>query len=154
MVKGVAELQKKLTVVFPALVKRRIEEAMKVAIQEVVAEMENTAPVYAGPEIRRSDGSPIRPRALRDSIGWKWGDPPKGSISFGSVQTGLAGEGVTKISIYAGDKEAFYARWVEYGTRKWKGNPFFYRTWRNHRSRVRGRITRAIRKAIKEMGPV
>lgn len=154
MVKGVAELERKLTKVFPALVKRRIEEAMKVAVREVVEDMESAAPVYVGLDRLRSDGSAIRPGALRDSIGWKWGDAPKGTVSLGSMQTGLKGDDVSKITIYAGDREAFYARWVEFGTRKWKGNPFFFSTWRNHRSRVRGRITRAIRKAIKEMGPV
>lgn len=154
MVTGVAELERKLTKVFPALVQRRVEEAMKDAVRAVVDDMEAAAPVYVGSEIKRSDGSAIRPGALRDSIGWKWGDAPKGTVSLGSVQTGLKDKEASKITIYAGDREAFYARWVEFGTRKWAGNPFFFRVWRNHRARVRGRITRAIRKAIKETGMV
>jgi HK97 gp10 family phage protein len=158
MVKGVAELQKKLTVVFPALVEQRVKEALEKAATQVVAQMKTRAPVYAGPPEIRSDkrhkGEPVIPGALRDSIGWTWGDAPKGTVSLGSVQTGLTKEGTTKLTIYAGDRKAFYARWVEFGTRKWVGNPFFFSTWRNNKRKVKGQLTRAIRKAIKEMGMV
>lgn len=158
MVKGVAELQKKLTVVFPALVEKRVKEAMEKAAGQVVAQMKSRAPVYAGPPEIRSDkrhkGEPVIPGALRDSIAWTWGDAPKGTVALGSVQTGLSKEGTTKLTIYAGDKKAFYARWVEFGTRKWAGNPFFFSTWRNNKRKVKGQLTRAIRKAIKEMGMV
>lgn len=154
MVTGVAELQKKLTVVFPALVEQRIKEALEKAADQVVAQMKSRAPVYAGPPEIRSDGSAVRPGALRESIGWTWGDAPKGTVALGSVQTGLTKEGTTKLTIYAGNREAFYARWVEFGTRKWTGNPFFFSTWRNNKRKVRGQITRALRKAIKETGMV
>jgi HK97 gp10 family phage protein len=158
MVKGVAELQKKLTVVFPALVEQRVKEALEKAANQVVAQMKSRAPVYSGPPEIRSDkrhkGEPVIPGALRDSIAWTWGDAPKGTVSLGSVQTGLTKEGTTKLTIYAGDRKAFYARWVEFGTRKWKGNPFFFSTWRNNKRKVKGQLTRAIRKAIKEMGMV
>jgi len=158
MVTGVKELERKLTVVFPATVKKRIEEAMKTAVGEVVDEMMSRAPVYVGDEITRRDkrhkGQRVRPGALRDSIGWKWGDAPKGTVSLGSVQTGFKDNDMSRITIYAGDKEAFYARWVEFGTRKWAGNPFFFSAWRNQRSKVKAAITRAIRKAIKETGMV
>jgi HK97 gp10 family phage protein len=154
MVTGVNELQRKLTVVFPALVEQRVKEALEKAADQVVAQMKARVPVYAGPPEIRSDGRPVRPGALRDSIGWTWGDAPKGTVALGSVQTGLTKEGTTKLTIYAGNKEAFYARWVEFGTRKWTGNPFFFSTWRNNKRKVRGQITRALRKAIKETGMV
>lgn len=158
MVTGVPELQKKLTVVFPALVEQRVKEAMEKAAESVVTQMRARAPIYSGPpEIRtdkRHKGEPVIPGALRDSIAWTWGDAPKGTVSLGSVQTGLDKEGATKLTIYAGDKKAFYARWVEFGTRKWAGNPFFFSTWRNNKRKVKGQLTRAIRKAIKEMGMV
>ena len=154
MVTGVRELEKKLTVVFPALVEQRVKEALEKAADQVVAQMKQRAPVYAGPDLKRSDGRPIIPGALRDSIGWTWGDAPKGTVSLGSVQTGLNKEGTTKLTIYAGDRKAFYARWVEFGTRKWAGNPFFFSTWRNNKRKVKGMLTRAIRKAIRETGMV
>lgn len=158
MVTGVKELEKKLTVEFPALVEQRVKEAMEKAAEQVVSQMKTRAPVYAGPEIVRTDrrhkGQPVIPGALRDSIGWTWGDAPKGTVSLGSVQTGLNKEGTTKLTIYAGNKQAFYARWVEFGTRKWAGSPFFFSTWRNNKRKVKGMLTRAIRKAIRETGMV
>lgn len=39
------------------------------------------------------------------------------------------------------------AKIQEFGTKKMPANPFFFPAWRMNRSRVRGRITRAIRKA-------
>lgn len=154
MVTGVSELQRALVQQLPLLVKGRVEEAMKQAVAAVVDDMEARAPVYVGDERIRRDkrhkGQPIRPGALRDSIGWKWGDAPKGTVSLGSVQTGFSEKGLSKITIYAGDKEAFYARWAEFGTSKWAGNPFFFGTWRQHKAKVKGWITRAIRRAIKE----
>jgi HK97 gp10 family phage protein len=158
MVTGVKELEKKLTKVFPELVEKRVREAMEKAANQVVSQMKTRAPVYVGDEVTRTDkrhkGQPVIPGALRDSIAWTWGDAPKGTVSLGSVQTGLNKEGTTKLTIYAGNKQAFYARWVEFGTRKWKGNPFFFSTWRDNKRKVKGQLTRAIRKAIKEMGPV
>lgn len=154
MVTGVKELERKLTVEFPALVEQRVKEALEKAASQVVAQMKARAPIYTGTDLVRSDGRPIRPGALRDSIAWTWGDAPKGTVALGSVQTGLAREGTTKLTIYAGNKEAFYARWAEFGTRKWRGNPFFFGTWRNYKRKVKGMLTRAIRKAIKEVGMV
>lgn len=158
MVKGVRELEKKLTVEFPKLVEQRVREAMAKAADQVVAQMKQRAPVYVGDDLVRSDkrhkGQPVIPGALRDSIAWTWGEAPKGTVALGSVQTGLNREGATKLTIYAGNREAFYARWVEFGTRKWAGNPFFFSTWRNNKRKVKGQLTRAIRKAIKETGMV
>lgn len=150
MVTGIRELEQALLKKLPSIVEARVKEALEKAADNVVAQMKRRAPVYAGPEVVRHDGSPIRPGALRDSIAWTWGNAPKGTVTLGSVQTGLNREGAVKLTIYAGDREAFYARWVEFGTRKWKGNPFFFGTWRDNKSKVRGQITRALRKAIRD----
>lgn len=159
MVTGVAQLERKLTKVFPALVHERVKEAMAKAADQVVAAMKARAPVYSGPETvrrgRKHKGTPIIPGALRDSIAWTWGNAPKGTMRIGAVnQKAFTGEGSLKITIYCGGKDVFYAQWAEFGTRKWAGNPFFFGTWRNMRRRVRGMLTRAIRKAIKETGMV
>lgn len=157
MVEGVQALTDKLTKQFPAAVQAAVKEAMERAATDVVAQMKARAPIYTGPETVRTDkrhkGQPIRPGALRDSIDWTWGNAPKGTVSLGSVrQSTFTGEGSLKITIFAGNKEAFYVRWAEFGTRKWLGNPFFFTTWRNNRSKVKGQMTRAVRKAIRASG--
>lgn len=65
--------------------------------------------------------------------------------------------------ITAGDREAFYATWVEFGTAPHisgglfpgyeisaQASPFFYPGYRAVRKAVKARITRAMRKAIKD----
>jgi HK97 gp10 family phage protein len=54
-----------------------------------------------------------------------------------------------RVTVYAGNERAFYARWVEFGTVKMVGRPFFFPAYRAVRRRVRGRLTRATRKAAK-----
>jgi HK97 gp10 family phage protein len=92
--------------------------------------------------------------ALRNSIGWTWGDAPKGSLTLGKVQ-GREYETVA-ITIYAGtrdkglgDQDAFYAHFQEFGTVKMTANPFFYPAWRANKKRVASSIKRAVNKAIK-----
>lgn len=84
---------------------------------------------------------------LRDSIGWTWGPPPEGSFVLGS--TGDVGDG-EEITIFAGNSEAFYARWVEFGTAHAAPQPFFFTSYRQHKKRHKSRLTRAVRKAVKE----
>ena len=50
-----------------------------------------------------------------------------------------------------GDQDAFYARWVEFGTKNMPASPFFFVVWRLHRRRVRNGINRAARKAVKSL---
>lgn len=146
MVKGLASLRRKLTKTIPDRVLAATERAMVKSADEIVASMKAFAPV--------DDGD------LRDSIGWTWGDPPQGAAivarSGPSRQTGL------RITIYAGNDEAFYARWVEFGTAPHaigKGgdvqhpgataSPFFFPGYRLNQKRAKSRITRELRKAIR-----
>lgn len=85
---------------------------------------------------------------LGASIGWTWGDAPKGTLAIGTV--GGRDYGALRITIYAGGGDAFYARFQEFGTVNMPANPFFYPVWRARRRRVKGRISRAIKKAIRE----
>src|SRR5690606_25076602 len=98
---------------------------------------------------------PVDSGALRDSIGWTWGDAPKGSITLGRVKATKEGDEV--ITIYAGtrnknlgDKDAFYVRFVEFGTQNMAPHPFFYPSYRALRRRVKSRVTREMKKAIRE----
>ncbi|MBP2459588.1 MULTISPECIES: HK97-gp10 family putative phage morphogenesis protein [unclassified Rhizobium] len=144
---GLRQLQKKLDAL-PRIAKVRIREAMEQGANEIVNMAKSLVPAESG--------------ALRDSIGWTYGRAPKGAMAIGSIQS--VGGDLT-ITIYAGNSEAFYARWVEFGTSqhtaggKFAGatipgipaSPYFYVSFRANRKRVRGRVTRAINRAAKEV---
>ncbi len=132
MVQGLAEFQRRWQAI-PAKVKAEVRKAMEDIAEEIVAQMYAVAPHKTGD--------------LAGSIGWTWGDAPKGSLTIGTV--GETEYATLRITIYAGDKDAFYARWQEFGTTKMPANPFFYPVWRAKSKSVKNRITRAISKAIK-----
>jgi HK97 gp10 family phage protein len=52
--------------------------------------------------------------------------------------------------VVAGDKGAFYARWVEFGTSRTPAQPFFFVAYRLLRKRMATRIKRAIGKAVRD----
>lgn len=128
----------------PAVAKQMIRQAMEAKANEIVAMMKNLVPV--------DDGT------LRDSIAWTWGKAPKGALSLASVQS-TGSDGMT-LTIYAGNKEAYYARWVEFGTARHengglyagsthpgtKAQPFFFVSWRANKKRT----VRAVRKASRD----
>lgn len=128
----------------PAVARQMIRKAMEAKANEIVALMKNLVPV--------DDGT------LRDSIGWTWGKAPKGSLTIASVQA--TGDSDMTLTIYAGNKEAFYARWVEFGTARHENGglfagsihpgttaqPFFFVSWRANKRRT----VRAIRKASRD----
>lgn len=134
-----------------------VAKAMEISAEEICALARAACPV--------DDGD------LKASIGWTWGDAPKGSVAIGTVGDGAA----MRITIYAGDEKAYYARWVEFGTqahavgkgsdlsvkgkkRRQTGGqhpgaapqPFFFPAYRLGRKRAINRIKRAISKAVKE----
>lgn len=111
---------------------------------------------------------PVEDGDLRSSIGWTWGDAPKGSIS---VSHSI---GSNKITIYAGSDEAFYARWVEFGTAPHniakgggtksfaksgsegvkhpgaRARPFFFPAYRAHKKDVKKMIAQQVRIAVQK----
>jgi HK97 gp10 family phage protein len=135
--------------------KTATEDPVKIAMVEaaalIVAMMKSLVPVQYG--------------HLRDSIGWTFGDAPKGSISFSATTGRLV------LTIYAGNEAAYYARWVEFGTaphniakggrnKSFKGsgiphpgaapNPFFYPAFRALRKKAKLMMTKAISSAVKK----
>lgn len=142
-IQGLDRLKRKLAKL-PAVAKQMIRQAMEAKANEIVAMMKNLVPV--------DDGT------LRDSIGWTWGKAPKGSLTLASVQA--TGDSDMTLTIYAGNKEAFYARWVEFGTARHKNGglfagsihpgttaqPFFFVSWRANKRRT----VRAVRKATRD----
>lgn len=128
---------------------------------------------------------PVEDGDLRDSIGWAWGDAPRGAILIDKLSGRSLGK--DRIVIYAGNAKAYYAAWVEFGTaphslvlnasvkraasgsrlnerRQRQGlesgkyhpgataHPFFFPAYRALKRRIRNRITRATRKALREIG--
>lgn len=91
--------------------------------------------------------APVDDGTLRDSIGWTWGDAPKGAIT---LATSAATDGGLRITIYAGNSEAYYARFVEFGTQKMKPIPYFFPSYRALKTRTERRISREMKKAIKQ----
>lgn len=103
-------------------------------------------------------------RRVAESITTQRGDVAK-QVS-GSLSTGdLKGDPDLTISITAGNKEAYWARWEEFGTAphinggRFAGSdhpgtaprPFFYPPVRALKRRVKSRITRATKKAAREV---
>ena len=147
-IQGLDRLRKKLKRL-PELAREEIAKAMEQSANEIVALMKSLAPVETGD--------------LQISISWTWGDAPKGSLALGTVRQKGAGTGNMVITIFAGGGEAYYARFIEFGTSPFtnggrfagsanpgvKAQPFFYPAYRANRKRAKSRITRAINKSAK-----
>lgn len=147
---GLAKLQKKLERL-PAIAKEQIRLKMAEAADEIVTMMKSLAPVLKEPDPRRRAG------ALRDSIGWTWGQAPKGSMVIASMKGAGVGGDLT-ITIFAGSRDkgkgaddAFYARWVEFGTKNMPAQPYFYVSWRANRRRAGRKVRAAVRKAARSV---
>lgn len=120
----------------PQVAKNEIRKALESAADEIVGMAQRLVPVDKGD--------------LRDSIGWTWGKAPKGALTLGKVaESSLAGD--LTITIYAGNSEAFYARFVEFGTQKMPAQPYFYPAYRATKKRAKGRVRRSITKAAKQV---
>ena len=139
---GLDRLKRRMTQTIPAHVEKATVAAMEQSAEEIVAMMKRLVPVDSG--------------ALRDSIGWTWGQAPNGAMVLG-MSKAAGGTGRKVITIYAGtrdkklgDLDAFYVRFVEFGTHKMTAQPFFFPSYRALRKRARGRITRQMRKAIRD----
>lgn len=129
MVQGLDKLNRKLKVTIPAKVEAATRKAMEKGAQELVDMMKRFAPVDSGD--------------LRDSIAWRWGEAPKGAVVLAQSKSDSRG---LRISVYATD---FKARWLEFGTVKMRAHPFFFPSYRSLRKRIKSRITREMRKAIR-----
>lgn len=129
---GVQKLNRKLGKI-PAAVREEVRTAMVRSAREIADLAEVLVP-------QGTTGK------LAGSIGWTWGEAPRGALSLGKVATG----GDMTITVYAGDREAFYARWVEFGTVKVAAQPFFFPAYRALRKRSKSRIRRAWTRGIKK----
>jgi len=135
MVDGVVAFRRFMYQTVPDAVRTAARDALEKGAQELVDYIRSLAPVDDG--------------FLLASIGWTWGEPPKGSIALDDLAP--AEDPSMRIVVYAGSELAFYARWVEFGTSKARAHPFFWPAYRALRSRIKSRITRAINKAIRSL---
>ena len=148
-IEGLDRLKMKLRTL-PLAVEAALKPIMEKTADEVVAMARNLVP--------------IEDMELHDSINWVWGDaPPDARIVLGSVKSSKRGN--LRITIFAGDDKAFYARWVEFGTAPhinggWfagtkhpgtRPSPYFYPSWRANRRKAKTRVSRAINKAAKRV---
>ncbi len=145
---GLAKLQRKLDRM-PDAAKAEIHKALEEAADEIVRMAKGLVPILRTPDDRRRAG------ALRDSIGWTWGKAPKGAMTLGKVAESALGGDLT-IAIYAGTRDkssgvddAFYARWVEFGTQKMQAQPYFFPSYRANKKPAARRIRAGIRRAAK-----
>ena len=123
----------------PDIAREAAAAAMEEGAQEIVDAMKMAAPVDSGD--------------LRDSIGWTWGEVPAGSFVIDEIRSGKnKGDqyATLRIKIYAGNREAFYARFQEFGTRSQPAQSFFFSTWKAKRAEFRRKIRARVRTAIKE----
>jgi HK97 gp10 family phage protein len=141
--KGLPELKRKL-IRLKEETAPAVRPAMEAAAAEIVRSMKSLVPTDSGD--------------LQNSIGWTWGDAPRGSFSVS------AKIGSNKITIFAGDDKAFYARWVEFGTAPHinggrvpgsqnpgtSAQPFFFPAYRANRKQVKTMIGKAIRDAVRK----
>lgn len=157
---GITRLQQRMNAI-PKAVRNGVKPAMEKAAGEIVELARALVPEDEG--------------KLKNSIGWTWGTAPAGSMVLAQNVSGDL-----TITIYAGDNEAFYARWVEFGTQagvikqrvsspgagvrqhKTKGRksfrthpgtpaqPFFYPAYRLGKKRAANMIKRAIVKSVRE----
>lgn len=114
-------------------------KAMEEGAQEIVEAMRAAAPFKSGD--------------LRDSIGWTWGDIPPGTFMIDEIRSGKnQGEqyATLRLKIYAGSSDAYYARFIEFGTVKAPAHPFFFPTWKAKKAAFRKLIRDRVKAAIKE----
>ncbi|MFG6083918.1 HK97-gp10 family putative phage morphogenesis protein [Paracoccus litorisediminis] len=148
----------------PAVAVEAVRLAMEEGAQEIVEEMRKLVPV--------SDGG----GTLRESIGWTWGEVPPGTFMIDEIRSGKnQGEqyATLRIKIYAGSRDAFYARFIEFGTRPHSlarnasldrgkrqdqggghpgtaAQPFFFPAWKKMRAEFRKKIHARAKAAIRE----
>lgn len=165
----------------PAKVRPAVRKAIETGADEIVAMQQRLVPVDSG-ALRASIRVEMGGVALASSgvLSGGGGRRGRGSRSGGAAGGVIAGDPDLTATIVAGNAEAYYARFVEFGTaphtikpkntqgalyipgRGWlkpgegidhpgsSARPFFFGPFRALRRKVRSRVSRAIRKAAIE----
>ena len=117
--------------VIPSLISAEVKPVMEACAEELVQLMRSIAPKDTG----KGAGS----------IGWTWGDAPKGAISLDTVKVN---DRASRIIIYAAGGEQFYMRFQEFGTKEAAARPFFWPAYRSKKASIRRRLAAAVRAGI------
>lgn len=152
-------LLKKLAAL-PHHVRSAMKQALAQGADELVDMQKRLAPV--GPPSGAQAAKGARPGALRDSIKQTWGDS---KVAYASLRGGAGekGDPDLTVTITAGNSEVRYAHLVEFPTAphkvggKFKGaqhpgtqaQPFFYPAYRALKRRIKSRINRETKKAMR-----
>lgn len=94
--------------------------------------------------------APVRTGDLRDSIGWTWGDPPKGATVFARTAPNAEDR---RITVFAGGqgpggRDVYWQWWVEFGAQSVPPQPYFFPSYRQRRRSITRNTTRAMKTAI------
>lgn len=141
--------------------KRKLARIPKVARVEMRKALEQSAAEIAA---TARNFAPARTGALKRSIDYTFGEYKPDNANVRGVGGGDVGDPDLTVAIHAGDKDAWYARFVEFGTAPHAqpnnprvgyshpgatARPFFLPAWRLVRKRARTRISRATLKAAR-----
>lgn len=143
-IEGIEQLRARLRRI-PEAVRDEVRREMESRADDLVAAIKAAAPKDFG--------------ALTASIGWTWGDAPAGSFVIAQSSKGNS-YAAMRITIFAGNEQTVVttksgARFQnaflqEFGTKEMPANPFFFPVWRVHKRRIRGGITRAVKRGIQK----
>lgn len=130
-IKGLDKLNARLAAI-PQGVKDALQPALAQSGDELKDRIQGLAPVETG--------------ALRDSVAvtTAGNTTPPYSQPGGSM---VVPENAVVVTV--GNSEVRYPHLVEYGTHDTAAQPYFWPAWRLSRNRIKNRLTRAIRKAIR-----
>lgn len=128
----------------PAVAVDAARDAMEEGAEEICEYMRGLIRA----NFRQGDGDLLR------SVGWTWGDVPPGAFMIDEIRSGKnQGDqyATLRIKIYAGSRDAFYARFHEFGTKDGlPARPFFFPSWKAKKSDFRKKIRDRVRAAIRE----
>lgn len=120
----------------PKAVRKNVEDALEQNAEELTQAIKRRVPVQ-----KNGNGG-----ELRDTVKWSKGAAKSKTRNRGDDPD-------LTVRVTEGDgRMGFYAGMVEFGTVKSAPKPHFFPTWRAMRRRLRGRLSRAVNKAIKEAG--
>jgi HK97 gp10 family phage protein len=126
IVRGVASLRRKLARL-PDDVAEGVRREIRTGAIQVLAEMRARAPVSAFPS---------HPSHVRDQL--------EARISKNGLRARVGLMGAAFRRTY------FYARYLEFGTRKMAKRPFIYNSWASLKGAIRGDVKAAVQKALEQ----
>lgn len=115
----------------PKAVRKHVEEALEQNAEELSAAIKRRVP--------RDTGD------LAESVRWEKG------AARGKYRERGSDPDLT-VRVIEGDRENFQAPWIEHGTKDIPAQPHFFPTYRSMRRRLKSRLSRAVTKAVKEIG--